>query len=159
VRTVSNDVTIGVEVDTLAAEQSLDEVQKRADEITKNWAVQRNTILRQVREGFTMISSLMSSARQAFALFGAQIDPFFSALVSTVLATASMLISAATTLALTGIGGVAAAVVFAIAISFQILTLGKLIDDKTQILSGFAKMLANLQSSTATMPTIQGAPF
>ncbi|MHA2067917.1 MAG: hypothetical protein ACXABY_26445, partial [Candidatus Thorarchaeota archaeon] len=74
----------------------------------------------------------MSSFRQAMSLFGQQIDPFFSALISMVIATASMLISASTVLAMTGIGGAAALVVFSLAISFQVLTLGKLIADKAE---------------------------
>ena len=42
---VSDNVTINISVDDTQAQREMDEVQARADEITKNWAVQRNTIL------------------------------------------------------------------------------------------------------------------
>jgi hypothetical protein len=53
-----------------------------------------------------------------------------------------MLISASTVLAMTGIGGAAALVVFSLAISFQILTLGKLLADKAETEGLLAKLMA-----------------
>ena len=143
---MSERVEIGITIDTSEAQMSIEEVQARADEVTKEWRINRNTILRQVREGFTMISSLMSSFRQAMSLMGQQIDPFFSALIGMVLSTASMLISSATTLAMTGIGGAAAAVILGIAISFQILTLGKLLADKLEIKADFSSIHAQMKA-------------
>ena len=93
-----------------------------------------------------MISQLMSAVRQAFTLFGQQIDPFFGALIGMVLSTASMLISSATTLALTGIGGAAAAVIFGLAVGFQVLTMGKLLADKASTMKWFTQMQQDISS-------------
>ena len=143
---VSDRVTIFLGIDADEAFQEIAAVKGAADEQARLWKIQRNTILRQIREGFTLISSLMSSARMAFSLIGAQIDPFFSALIGMVLSTASMLISAASTLALTGVGGVAAAVLFGLAIGFQVVTIAKLIADKERtdgILTSLSQAIAS----------------
>jgi len=144
---LSEEVRVNLTVDSTEAKLSIDEIKAKADEVTREWKINRNTILRQVRETFTLISSLFSSFRQAMSLFGQQIDPFFSALVSMVLATASMLISAATTLAATGIGGAAAAVVFGIAMAFQILTLTKLTADKAETMGLFRDIQQQIKIS------------
>lgn len=101
-----------------------------ADKQTLQWKVDRNTLLRQIREGFTMISSLMASFRQMMSVFGQSVDPFFSALIGMVLAMASLLISSATTLAATVVGGPLAAIIFGLAVGFQIIAIGKLVADK-----------------------------
>lgn len=137
-------VTIGLEVDSSQASAELSAIQQRADKVTREWAVNRNTILRQIRESYTMISSLVGSFRQAMSLFNAQIDPFYDALLNVVMSTVSMLISAASTLASTGIGGAAAAVVMAIAISFNILTTAKLIEDRFGVSQSLKQITAEL---------------
>ena len=137
-------VTIPITADSTAAFASIAELQAAIDEQARDWKADRNTLLREIREGFALISSLMSSFRQAMSLIGAQIDPFYSALIGMVLSTASMLISAATTLALTGIGGVAAAIILGIAISFQILTTAKLVSDQFEIAEAFSAMRQEL---------------
>ena len=123
-------VTFAITADTTEAFASIAELQEAIDQQARDARIHRNTLMRQIREGFTLISSLMSSFRQAMSLIGAQIDPFFSALIGLVLSTTSMLISSATTLAGTGIGVAAAAIILGLAISFNILTLGKLASDK-----------------------------
>ena len=148
-----SDITIGISADATEAFQEIQAVKAAMDEQTRDWKIQRNTILRQIREGFTLISQLMSAMGQAFTLFSQQIDPFFSALIGMVLSTASMLISSATTLALTGIGGVAAAIILGIAVSFQILTLGKLVADKEKtdgIISSLLEGIASGSTGGAT---------
>lgn len=129
-------------------------VRDAADQQVRDWKIQRNTILRQIREGFTLISSLMSSARQAFSVFGGTIDPFFSALIGMVLSTASMLISAATVLVGTGVGAAAGAVIFGLAVGFNILTTIKLIKDKAEINSA----LFDMQQIIASMTRPRQAP-
>ncbi len=108
-------------------------LQDAINQQARDWQIQRNKLMREIREGFMLVSSLMMSFRQVMGIIGAQIDPFFSALVGLVLSTTSMLISSATVLAATGIGGVAAAIMFGIAISFNILSLAKLADDQFKI--------------------------
>ena len=149
---VSDRVTIFLGLDADETFREIRDVKDAADQAVRDWKIQRNTMLRQIREGFTLVSQLMGAVRQAFAIFGAQIDPFFSALIGMVLSTASMLISSATTLALTGIGGAAAAVVFGLAISFQILTLGKLVADKEKtdgIITSLSQAVASASSGGA----------
>jgi len=154
-------ITIPITADSTAAFASITELQGAIDQQARDWKVQRNTLMRQIREGFTLISSLMSSFRQAMSLMGAQIDPFYSALIGMVLSTASMLISSATTLALTGIGGAAAAVILGLAISFQILTLAKLVADKEKtdgILTALSQAIASGSRGTPT-PQAFGVGF
>ena len=133
-------VTFAITADTTEAFASITELQAAIDQQARDMRIHRNTLIRQLREGFTLISSLMSSFRQAMSLIGAQMDPFFSALVGLVLSTTSMLLSASTTLAMTGIGGVAAAIILGLAISFNILTLAQLADDKFEISRAFTSM-------------------
>ena len=141
---VSDKVTIRLDVDATAALASIDDVKAQADEQARQWAIQRNTMLRQIREGFTLISQLMSTVQQAFSLFGAQIDPFYSALIGMVLSTASMLLSAASVLSATVLGAPVGAVLFGVAIAFQILTLGKIVADKITSEGVIAQMQSNL---------------
>ena len=143
---VSDNVRITLDVDATAALASIDDVKAQADEQARQWAVQRNTMLRQIREGFTLISQLMSAVRQAFSLFGQQIDPFYSALIGMVLATASMMLSAASVLSATVLGAPVGAVLFGLAMGFQILTLTKLITDKIKSEGVMAQMQSNLAS-------------
>ena len=149
---MSERMTIGVDVDTSAAHTNLAELQTAIDQQARDMRIHRNTLIRQIREGFTLISSLMSSFRQAMSLMGAQIDPFFSALIGMVLSTTSMLISAGTTLAATGIGGVAGAIILGLAISFNILTLGKLIDDKFNIKESYDEMRLEVLARARAVP-------
>lgn len=147
-------------MDTSDAFMKIKELQDAIDQQAREWAIQRNTLLRQIREGFTLISSLMSSFRQAMSLFGAQIDPYYSALIGMVLSTTSMLLSAATTLALTGIGGVAAAIILGLAISFNILTVAKLTADKRASDSSFGMISAELRDlQRRSPPRFSGAGF
>lgn len=141
---VSDNVRITLDVDATAALASIDAVKAQADEQARQWATQRNTMLRQIREGFTLISQLMSTVRQAFSIFGQQIDPFYSALIGMVLATASMLLSAASVLSATVLGAPVGAVLFGLAIGFQILTLGKLVADKVHSEGVMEQMQSNL---------------
>ena len=124
-------------------------LQDAINEQARQWKIDRNTLLREVREGFMLISSLMSSFRQAMSLIGAQMDPFFSALVGMVLSTTSMLISAATVLTGTGIGAAVGAVLFGLAIAFNLLTLAKLVADKEEIQQGFKSMMRDLRATSA----------
>ena len=144
-------VTFAITADTTAAFASIAELQAAIDEQAREARIHRNKLMREIREGFMLISQMMSSFRQAMSLIGAQVDPFFSALIGMVLSTTSMLISAATTLALTGIGGIAAAILFGIAVSFNILTTAKLISDQEFIQEGFRSMIWDLRGATARL--------
>ena len=143
-------VTFAITADSTAAFASIAVLQEAIDQQARDWKIQRNTLMRQIREGFTLISSLMSSFRQAMSLIGAQVDPFFSALIGLVLSTTSMLISSATVLAATGVGGVAAAILFGVAISFNILSLAKLADDKFKISEMFSEIRQELHAHPIT---------
>ena len=159
---MSERMTIGVDVDTSAAHTNLAELQTAIDQQARDMRIHRNTLIRQIREGFTLISSLMSSFRQAMSFMGAQIDPFFSALIGLVLSTTSMLISAGTTLTGTGIGAVAGAIILGLAISFNILTLGQLLNDKFDIKQTIDEMRQEMFARARATPPRQvqfGAGF
>ena len=156
---MSDKVTIIVGVDTTQAEAGIDAVKARADAIVKQWKIDRAILVQQIREGFTLISQLWSTFRQAMSLFGQQIDPFYSALVGMVLSTTSMLISSATAISATILGAPVGAILFGVAISFNILTLAKLIADKQAtdgILTSVSQSLSNITSGRPNMSGLGG---
>ena len=118
------------------------------DKLTTEAKIARALVIQTVREGFFLLSSLMSSFRQAMSLFGQQMDPFFSALIGMVLSTTSMLISSATVLTATVLGAPVGAIIFGLAISFNILTLGKLIADKEATDGIITSMMQAIASGT-----------
>ena len=127
---MSNRVDVTVAVSTVQAQLDINTVKAQADEVVRQWKIDRAIMIQQIREGLTLISQLWSTFRQAMSLFGQQIDPFFGALVGMVLATTSMLISASATLSATVLGIPLGAVIFGLAMSFNILTIAKLVADK-----------------------------
>ena len=153
---MASDVSIGLSVDTTAADMSMDEVKAKADALTRKWKIDRNTLMREIREGFMLISSLWSSFNQAMRLFGQQVDPFYGALIGMVLSTTSMLLSAASTLSATVIGIPLGAILFGVAISFNILSMGKLLADNESIRASFAQLAA---AGAADPRTPQGVGF
>ena len=157
---MANDITIGIAVETTEAEMSIEEVKAKADELTRDWKIRRNTLMREIREGFTLISSLWSSFRQAMTLFGQQIDPFYGALIGMVLSTVSMLLSAASTLSATVIGIPLGAILFGLAMSFNILSIGKLLAENENIRASFAQLAAaGAAAGAADLRTSQGVSF
>ena len=87
-----NTVTVAILGDTSDVLAKVTLVNAAVDEMTRKAKIARALVVQQVREGLTLISSMMSSFRMAMSLFGQTIDPFFSALVGMVLSTTSMLI-------------------------------------------------------------------
>ena len=156
---MSDRVTIHIDVDTTQAETSIDAVKAKADEVTRQWKIDRALLIQQVREGFMLISQIWSSFRQGMALFGQQIDPFFSALIGMVLSTTSMLISAATVLTGTGVGAAMGAVLFGVAVGFNIVSIAKLIADKQAtdgILDSISQGLSNITSGRQNQSGLGG---
>jgi hypothetical protein len=141
---MSKDVTITINADLKRFNISADEAKAKADAIVKEWKIQRALIIQQVREAFHLIGSLISTIRQAMSLFGQQIDPFFSSLVSMVMALTSMLLSSATVLTATGIFAPVGAVLFGLAVSFNILTMAKLVSDKIHTEGVLDQIMSNL---------------
>jgi len=156
-KTMSDDVTIRVHVDTTEVESSIAATQAQADAAVKEWRMRRMEIIQGVREGLTLISSMMSSFRMAMSLLGQQIDPFFSSLVSMVIATTSMILSAATVISGTGIGATIGAYMFAVAMTFNLITLGKLVADKAHTMGLFDNI--DRQISMAGQRTPIGGSF
>lgn len=146
---VSDRITIYLGVDTTEAESSIDAVKAKADEVTRQWKIDRALLIQQVREGFMLISQMWSSFRQGMSLFGQQIDPFFGALIGMVLSTTSMLISSATAISATVLGAPVGAILFGVAVSFNIISIAKLIADKQAsdgILTNISQALSNITS-------------
>ena len=152
-------VIIPVVADTSGAHASMTELQAAIDQQAREWQIQRNTMLRQIREGFTLISQMMSTFSQAMSLIGAQVDPFFSAMIGMVLSTTSMLISSASVLSATVLGAPVGAILLGLAIAFNILTMAKLVDDKFNITESFKKMTQELSWRPRTRPQAFGVGF
>jgi len=156
---VSDRVTIYIGADTTEAEADIEAVKAKADAVTKQWKIDRAVLVQQVREGFTLISQMWGTFRQAMSLFGQQIDPFYSALVGMVMSTTSMLISSATTLSATILGAPVGAILFGLAVSFNILTLAKLVADKQAtdgILDSLSQALSNKTSGLQNQSGLGG---
>jgi len=126
----SDNVTLGIDIDTSAADASIDNLMTRCDEVTRKAIDAHKTVMQKVRQGMTMISSMMSSFHQAMSLFGLQVDSFYGALIGMTLSTISMILSIAAGLAVTGVGIPASVALMAVAVGLNILTIGKLISDK-----------------------------
>ena len=141
---MSDRVEITVAVNTVEADASIEAVKARSDAVVKEWRLRRVEIIQGVREAITLISTMMSSLRMAMNLFGEQLDPFYSTLISMVLSTASMILSAGTALAASGIGAGLALVPFSVGLSFNIVTMGKLIADKAYSMGMFDKIQSDI---------------
>jgi hypothetical protein len=127
---VSDDVTIGIGVDTSEATVEFNTLMVKADEATKRAREARKKIMREISMATAALSSMLTSFSMAMSLLGAQVDTFFGALIGMTLSTVSMLVSIATGLAATGVGIPASIIVMGIAVSLQIITIAKLINDK-----------------------------
>ena len=130
--------------DTTQAESMIGRLMGMLDAVAKRAHTVRQETIRGVREGFRMINSLMSSYREVMSIMGQNIDPFFDALLSVVAATVSLLLSVATGLLATGVGGAAAAVVAGIAIGLNIITTANLIRSKLEIMAALASLEARM---------------
>ena len=137
-------ITIPITADTTGAFASIAELQEAIDQQARDAKIHRNTLLRNIREGYMLISQMMSSFRQAMSLIGAQIDPFYSALIGMVLSTTSMLISSASVLSATVLGAPVGAILFGLAIAFNILTTAQLVSDQLGIAEAFSAMRQEL---------------
>ena len=156
---MSDRVTIHIDVDATQAEAEIDAVKAQADAVTKQWKIDRAILIQQVREGFTLISQMWSTFRQGMALFGQQIDPFFGALVGMVLSTTSMLISSATAISATVLGAPVGAILFGVAIGFNILSLGKLVADKAATMGMFDNINQEISRMTSIGRGVTGGLF
>ncbi len=150
---MSEGVTFSVNVDTAAAQMELTTLMTMTDEAVRKMVVARQKIIRGVREGLYMVSSLIGSYRQAISLIGGTIDPIFDAMLTMLSATVSMMLAIAaaytSTIAMAPLG----AVVAGIAIGLSILSYANLIASQAQIIA----TLANLE---AQMPKpVRGVAF
>ena len=127
---MSDRVDITVAVHTEEADASIEATKAKADATVEQWRLDRMEIIQGVRESITLISTMMSSYRQFMSIIGAQVDPFYSALIGMTLSTISMLLSLSAVLALTVVWAPVAVVIASIGIGLQIATLVKLIKDK-----------------------------
>jgi len=141
---VSNRVTIHIGVDKTEADADIEAVKARSDAVVKEWRIRRMEIIQGVREAVTLMSTMMSSFRQFMTLVGAQVDPFFSALIGMTLSTISMILSVSAGLAATGVFAAAALALGTIAISMNVLVMSKLINDRTGILDQFRDMIPQI---------------
>ena len=154
-----SDVTINVLVNSTQAEAEIKAIQAKADAVVKDWATKRSILMSQVRQAFTYVQSLMSSARMALSLFGDQLSPFYDALFGIVTSTVSMLLAIATAFASGVVTSPFAAVVAGIAIGLNILTTAKLVADKAIIMAGTQEIKDALAVGTGFMRGMTGGMF
>jgi len=147
-----SDVIIKVGVDTTEVDSSIEATAAKADEVVKTWATQRRTIMSQVREAMSNISSLISSFREAISLMGAQIDPFFDVILGMVSATISMLLAVAAAYSATIIGAPWAIVIAAIALGLSAFSFGQTMASKAILAASFADMNAKLSMAGQRSP-------
>lgn len=127
---MSNNVTLGVSVDTSQAQVELSTLMKQVDAATIQAREARRKILREISMATAAVSSMLSSFSMAMSLIGGQVDAFYGALIGMTLSTISMIISIATGLAATGVGIPAAAILMSVALFLNVATLTKLINEK-----------------------------
>lgn len=137
---MSDRVTIFLDVNTQDANASIEEVEARADAVTKAWRLKRVEIIQSVRETISLISSMISTYQQFMSVIGAQVDPFFSALIGMTLSTISMMLSISASLALTGVGAYAAFIIGGIGIGLNLILMAKLIAEKEATDQTFSKI-------------------
>ena len=135
---MSDRVTIDLIVDTTSAEASIDRVMGLADRAVKDWREKRNNIIRGIRQTMGYINSLISSYRTAMSLIGAQIDPFYDALLSIVSSTVSMLLAISAAFIASGVGSAWGSVIAGIAIGLNIVSYVKLVAAKAEIMTNLA---------------------
>ena len=134
---MSDRVEITVAVNTLEAENSIEATQTKADAAVKEWRIKRLEIIQGVREAMTLISTSYATFTQFMQVIGAQIDPFYSALISLALSTVSMMISISAALAATGVGIPASVVIGGIAIVLNAILIAKLLGEKAIAIEAF----------------------
>lgn len=149
---MSDRLTGYIILDASESFSEIDKLMNMLDAAAKRAHTVRQEVIRGVREGFRMVNSLLSSYREAMSIMGQTIDPFFDALLSIVAATVSLLLSVATGLLATGVGGAAAAVVAGIAIGLNIITTANLIRSKIEIMARLAELGHKMSRLTPTTP-------
>ena len=149
---MSDDVTIYIRTDTTDIDASIEETAAKADEVVREWATQRRTILSQVREAFSMINSLISTFRGYMSIIGAQIDPFFDVILGMISSTISMLVAVATAYYATVILAPWAVVVSAAAAGLAVVTFAKSMSDKAEMLAKFANVKQQLSMAAQRSP-------
>ena len=125
-----SNVTIAIDADTSAAFAKITALMVQADEATKAAVAARRKIMTEISTATAAISTMMSSFSMAMTLIGGQVDAFYGALIGMTLSTVSMMISIATGLAATGVGIPASVIIMGIALTLNVLTIAKLINDK-----------------------------
>ena len=137
---MSEGVTFSVNVDTAAAQMELTTLMTMTDKAVAEMVKARQKIIRGVREGLYMVTSLISSYRQAISLIGGTIDPLFDAMLTMLSATVSMMLAIAaaytSTIAMAPLG----AVVAGIAIGLSILSWAKMMQSQAEIVASLAKL-------------------
>lgn len=127
-------------MNTAAAQLELTTLMTMTDEAVKKMVIARQKIIRGVREGMYMVTSLISSYRQAVSLIGGTIDPLFDAMLTMLSATISLMMAIASaytsTIAMAPLG----AVVAGIAIGLNILTYANLMASQTEIIATLTKL-------------------
>jgi len=130
-------VMIFLGVDTSEAEAKIDAVMKKADDATEKARIQRLEIIQGVRESLTLITTSYATFTQFMRVIGAQIDPFYSALISLALSTASMMLSISAGMAATVVGIPASIIIGSLAVIINTALIAKLLYEKGVAIEAF----------------------
>ena len=134
---VSDRVDFIVAVDTSQAEASIEATKAKADAAVEEWRIRRLEIVQGVREAMTLISTSYATFVQFMQVIGAQIDPFYSALISLALSTVSMMLSISAAMAATVVGIPASVIIGGIAVTLNALLIAKLLYEKALSIEAF----------------------
>ena len=130
-------VSVSLQVETTQTEASITATKEKSDAAVKEWRLRRMEIVQGVREAMTLISTSYSTFTQFMQVIGAQIDPFYSALIGLALSTVSMMLSMSAALAATGVGIPAAVIIGGIAITLNAMLIAKLLYEKAVSIEAF----------------------
>jgi len=124
---VSNEVTIGINVDTTQANAQIMAVSGRVKEVVNEWFYARQTIIREIQTTVSQVSQAISLARQTISIVGETLDPFFSSLLTMVMSSVSTLLSIAAAMAATGVGIPASVAIGIIALGLNAVQTAKIL--------------------------------
>jgi hypothetical protein len=156
---MSEDVTFYIRTDISDANASMDTVAAKGDKVVKDWVEKRRIILSQIREGMSMVTSLISSFREAMSIIGAQISPFFDAVLGMISATISMLLSVAAAYTASVVGAPYAVVISTVAVGLGVVSWAQAMASKAQIIATSEEIQSALKAAGVLGQGMLGGSF
>lgn len=145
-----NAVTISIGVDTTEGNVAVDALQAKIDRQQGEWKQARIQIMNEIREVSRGINMLFQSIRLAVAITGQSIDPVFSALMSIISGTVSLMLATAAALATSVILAGVGVALGAAALGLQLGQTAKLIIERKMV----SDRLRNIEARIAKYAAI-----